>query len=118
MPAQRIQFTIKSLMIAVLIVACSLALFQKGPECVLVIVLLGIPLAGSSKLMGKVPPRRTSWRFGISAVMLGLIILGGGLVLGSLGTVVLPKAGTFHLARRNRSYRILPIPESRNFRPP
>jgi hypothetical protein len=65
-------------MIAVLIVACSLALLKKWPECLLVVVLLGIPLAGLSGLLGKVPPRRTSWRFGISAVMLGLIILGAG----------------------------------------
>ena len=84
MPARRIQFTIRSLMIAVLIVACSLALLKKWPECLLVVVLLGIPLAGLSKLLGKVPPRRTSWRFGISAVMLGLIILGAGWFCGRL----------------------------------
>ncbi len=78
MPARRIQFTIRSLMIAVLIVACTLAMLKKWPESLLVVVLLGIPLGGLSKLLGKIPPRRTSWRFGISAVMLGLIILGAG----------------------------------------
>ena len=71
-------------MIVVLIVAFSLALLTKWPECLLVVVLLGIPLAGLSRLLGKVPPRRTSWRIGISAVMLGLIILGAGWLWGRL----------------------------------
>ena len=37
-----------------------------------------IPLASLTGLRAQVPPERPSWRSVISAVMLGLIILGGG----------------------------------------
>jgi hypothetical protein len=43
-----------------------------------IFVLVVIPLAGLFGLLAQVPPERPSWRFGISAVMLGLIILGVG----------------------------------------
>jgi len=111
-PARRVQFTIRSLMIVVLIVACSLALLKKWPECVLVIVLLGIPLAGLSKLLGKVPPRRTSWRIGISAVMLGLIILGVGWFSARVATSILQRqeySAVLVGARRARGYRVLSV---------
>ncbi len=39
-------------------------------------VLVLVPLAGLYGLRSQVPPQRPTWRFGVSAVMLGLIILG------------------------------------------
>jgi hypothetical protein len=74
----RIQFTIRTLMIVVLFVACALALLQKWPEGLLVFVLLALPLAGLSLLFGKIPRRRSAWRFGLSVAMLSLIMLGTG----------------------------------------
>src|SRR5207248_10064868 len=47
-------------------------------ELLPVLVLVGIPLAVLSGLLAQVPPHRPAWRFGILAVMLGLVILGGG----------------------------------------
>jgi hypothetical protein len=87
----------------VLIVACSLALLKKWPECLLAVVLLGIPLAGLSKLLGNVPPRRTSWRIGISAVMLGLIILGVGWFSARVATWILQQQeGFIAIVKLNR----------------
>jgi hypothetical protein len=74
----RIQFSIRSLMIAVLVVACALALLKQGLECLVALILLGIPLSVLNILLGKVPRRNSAGRFGISAGMLGLIILGLG----------------------------------------
>jgi hypothetical protein len=75
---RRAQFTIRSLMIAVLIVACALGLLRRWPEGLLVIVLLGVPLFALSILFGKVPRRRSARRFGMSVAMLSLIVLGTG----------------------------------------
>jgi hypothetical protein len=76
--ARRIQFTIRSLMIAVLVVACVLAFLKRWPEGLAVLVLLGLPLYGLSVIFGKIPRRRSAWRFGMSVVMLSVIILGTG----------------------------------------
>ncbi len=78
MRPRRVQFTIQSLMIAVLIVACALGLLKKWPEGLAVLVFLGLPLYGLSILFGKIPKRRSAWRFGMSVVMLSLIMLGTG----------------------------------------
>ena len=78
MRRSRVRFTIRSLMIAVAAVAGLLAVFTTWSEFLPVLILVGIPLAGLSGLLAQVPPRRSSWRFGILAVMLGLVILGGG----------------------------------------
>jgi hypothetical protein len=75
---RRLQFTIRSLMIAVLAVACGLALLKQWPEVLAVLVLLGLPLFGLSVLFGKTPRRRSARRFGLSVVMLCLITLGSG----------------------------------------
>ncbi len=65
-------------MIAVLVVACVLAFLKRWPEGLAVLVLLGLPLYGLSVLFGKIPRRRSAWRFGMSVVMLSVIILGTG----------------------------------------
>ena len=75
---RRAQFTIRSLMIAVLIVACALGLLRGSPEGLAVLVLLGLPLLGLSILFGKTPRRRSARRFGMAVVMLSLIMLGTG----------------------------------------
>ena len=75
---RRLQFSIRSLMIAVVVVACTLALLKKGPESLLVVLLLGTPLAVLSVVLARVPKRCSGQRFGISALMLGLIFLGAG----------------------------------------
>jgi hypothetical protein len=77
-PVRRVQFTIRSLMIAVLVVACALALLKKWPEVLAVLVLLGLPLYGLSVLFRKIPRQRSARRFGMSVVMLSLIMLGTG----------------------------------------
>lgn len=75
---RRVQFTIRSLMIAVLVIACALALLKKWPEVLAVVVLLGLPLYALSVLFGKVPRGRSAWRFALSVAMLSLIVLGTG----------------------------------------
>jgi hypothetical protein len=75
---RRAQFTIRSLMIAVMIVAFALGLLKRWPEGLLVTVLLGGPLFVLSVLFGKVPRRRSARRFGMSVAMLSLILLGTG----------------------------------------
>jgi hypothetical protein len=75
---RRVQFTIRSLMIAVLVVACALALLKQWPEVLVVLVLLGLPLYGLSVLFGKTPRQRSARRFGMAVVMLSLIVLGTG----------------------------------------
>jgi hypothetical protein len=75
---RRIQFTIRTLMIAVLVVACGLAFLKRWPEGLVVLVLLGLPLYGLSVIFGKIPRGRSAWRFGMSVVMLSVIILGTG----------------------------------------
>ena len=65
-------------MIAVVVVACGLALLKRWPEGLAVLVLLGLPLYGLSKLFGKIPRERSAWRFGMSVVMLSVIMLGTG----------------------------------------
>ena len=52
---RRAQFTIRSLMIAVMIVAFALGLLKRWPEGLLVTILLGVPLFVLSALFGKVP---------------------------------------------------------------
>jgi hypothetical protein len=75
---RRVQFTIRSLMIAVLVVACALALLKQWPEVLVVLVLLGLPLYGLSVLFGKTSRQRSARRFGMAVVMLSLIMLGAG----------------------------------------
>ena len=54
------------------------ALLRDSRELLPVTVLVVIPLAGLVGLWTKVPPHRPSWRYGILAVMLGLVIRGMG----------------------------------------
>ena len=75
---RRVRFTIRSMMIVVLIVACALGLLRRWPEGLLVLVLLGVPLFVLSILFRKVPRRRSAWRFGMSLAMLSVIVLGTG----------------------------------------
>jgi hypothetical protein len=72
------RFKIRSLMIAVGAVGGLLALLRDWSALVPVFVLVVMPLAGLTGLRNQVPAQRPSWRFGVSAVMLGLIILGAG----------------------------------------
>ena len=65
-------------MIAVGVVACALALFKGWPLGLAVLGLLGAPLYGLSVLFGKIPRERSAWRFGMSVVMLSVIMLGIG----------------------------------------
>ena len=74
----RVRFTIRTLMIAVLAVGGLLALLTVWVDLLPLLILVVIPLIGLSGLLARVPSQRPAWRFGISAVMLGLIILGGG----------------------------------------
>jgi hypothetical protein len=76
--ARRVQFTIRTLMIAVCVVGCALGLVKRWPEGLAVLVLLGLPLYGLSVLFGKIPRGRSAWRFGMSVVMLSVIMLGVG----------------------------------------
>jgi len=55
---RRVQFSIRSLMIAVVIVACVLALLKKGPESLLLVLLLGIPMAVLSERHGDAQHRK------------------------------------------------------------
>ena len=72
------QFTIRNLRVAVAVAAGWLAVLLAGREILPGLVLLGLPLAGLFGLRARVPPQRPAWRFGILAVMLGPVILGGG----------------------------------------
>ena len=76
--ARRVQFTIRTLMIAVVVVACALALLKRWPEGLVVLVLLGVPLYGLSVQFGKIPRERSAWRFGTCVMMLSVIMLGAG----------------------------------------
>ena len=73
-----VKFTIRSLMFAVMAVAVCFAVLRAWRDFLLVFVLVIIPLMGLIGLWTQVPPQRVSWRFGILAAMLGLIILGTG----------------------------------------
>ncbi len=55
----------------------------------MVLLLLGLPLYGLSVLFGKIPRGRSAWRFGMSVVMLSVIMLG----LGWFSARVLISAG-------------------------
>jgi hypothetical protein len=74
----RVRLTIRTLMIGVLAVGGLLALLREWPDLLPVFVLVVIPLAGLIGLRTQVPPQRPPWRFGISAALFGLIILGAG----------------------------------------
>jgi hypothetical protein len=78
MQPRRSQLTIRTLMITVMALGVVFALLRDWSDLWPVSVLVVIPLAGLTGLRAQVPPERTSWRFGVSAVMLGLIILGVG----------------------------------------
>jgi hypothetical protein len=92
-------------MIAVLVVACGLALLKRWPEGLAVLVLLGLPLYGLSVLFGRIPRGHSTWRFGMSVVMLSVIMLGTGWFCGRVliwmiewhgGTVVPHRAWGYH----------------------
>src|ERR1700722_8785418 len=74
----RLRFTIRSQMIAVAVIAGLLALLTAWTEFLPVLIVVGIPLAGSAGLLARVPPHRPRWRFLILTLMLGWIILGCG----------------------------------------
>src|SRR5262249_20411766 len=76
--ARRVQFTIRTLMIAVVVVACGLAFLKQWPEGLAVLVLLALPLYGLSRLLGKIPERFSAWRLGMCVAMLSVIMLGVG----------------------------------------
>jgi hypothetical protein len=76
--ARRVQFTIRTLMIAVCVMACALAFLKRWPEGLAVLLLLGLPLYGLSVLFGKIPQRRSAWRFSMCVAMLSVIMLGMG----------------------------------------
>ena len=72
------KFTIRTLLITVMVLGVGFAVLRDWPVFLPIFVLVVIPLGGLTGLRAQVPPERPSWRFGISAVMLGLIILGVG----------------------------------------
>ena len=74
----RLRFTIRSLMIAVAVIAGLLALLTAWTEFLPVLIVVGIPMASSAGLLARVPPHRPRWRFLILTLMLGWIILGCG----------------------------------------
>ena len=78
MPQHRFNFTIRTLMITVVALGVLFAMLRDWRDFLPVFVLVVVPLAGLYGLRSRVPPDRPSWRFGVSAVMLGLIILGAG----------------------------------------
>jgi hypothetical protein len=74
----RLRFTIRSLMIAVAVIAGLLAVLTAWTEFLPVLIVVGIPMAGSAGLLARVPPHRPRWRFLFLTLMLGWIILGCG----------------------------------------
>ncbi len=74
----RLRFSIRSLMIAVAVIAGLLALLTAWTEFLPVLIVVGIPMVGSAGLLACVPPHRPRWRFLILTQMLGWIILGCG----------------------------------------
>jgi hypothetical protein len=74
----RPRFTIRSLMIAVAVIAGLLSVLTTWTEFLPVLILVGIPLVGLTGLLVRVPPQRPVWRLWIFTVMLGFVILGGG----------------------------------------
>jgi hypothetical protein len=73
-----IQFTIRSLMIAVALVAGLLATLLLCPDLLLLLIVVGIPLTGLSGLLARIPAHRPEWRRWIAAVMFGMIVLAVG----------------------------------------
>jgi hypothetical protein len=65
-------------MIAVAVIAGSLAVVLNHTECLPLLIIVGIPLGGLIGLLRRVPPDRPGWRLGVQAVMLGWLIIAGG----------------------------------------
>jgi hypothetical protein len=76
-PARR-QFTIRGLMIAVAVIAVSLAVALNHWELLPLLLIAGIPVGGLIGLLRRVPRDRPGWRIGVRAAMLGWLMLGGG----------------------------------------
>jgi hypothetical protein len=100
----RLRFTIRSLMIAVAVIAGLLALLTAWSEFLPVLIVVGIPMASSAGLLARVPPHRPRWRFLILTMMLGWIILGcGWLWARSAIWVFQQQEGTVNLQRAARA---------------
>ncbi len=78
MRAHRTQFTIRSLMYLVAVVAGLLALVLLWRDLLPVVIAVIMPTACLSGLLGEMPQERREWRHWISAARLGLIVLGAG----------------------------------------
>ncbi len=65
-------------MIAVAVIAVSLAVALNHWELLPLFVIAGIPVGGLIGLLRRVPPDRLGWRIGVRAAMLGWLMLGGG----------------------------------------
>ncbi len=72
------RFTIRGLMIAVAVIAGSLALVVNHSEFFQLLIIVGIPLAGLIGLLLRVPRDRPGWRLGVQAAMLGWLIIAAG----------------------------------------
>ena len=74
----RVQFTIRSVMIAVAVIAGLLAMLRLWREFLPILIVVGIPLTGLYKLLAKVPRNRPEWRTWITAAILGYVVLAAG----------------------------------------
>ena len=73
-----VQFTIRSLMIAVFALAGLLGLARVRPDLIPVATLVGIPTVALTERLTHVPRHPPTWRLWIAAGILGLVIIGGG----------------------------------------
>jgi len=65
-------------MIAVAVIAGSLAVVLNHEEFLPLLIIVGIPLGGLIGLLRRVPPDQPGWRVGVQAAMLGWLIIAGG----------------------------------------
>lgn len=79
---QRPRFTIRGLMIAIAVVAISLAMALEHWELLPLVIIAGIPVGGLIGLHRKVPSDRPGWKLGVRAAILGWLILGAGWLWG------------------------------------
>jgi hypothetical protein len=73
-----VQFTIRSVMIAILGVAGLLGLARVRPELLPVVIFVAIPVVALTERLVHVPPHRPGWRVWIAAAIGGFAILGAG----------------------------------------
>jgi hypothetical protein len=81
MQLDRLRFTIRALMIAVLAVGVLMAMLKQWRDFLSFFVAVLVPLTGLIGLWVRVSPQRPSLRYVISAGMIGFVILGIGWLL-------------------------------------